>query len=148
MGMCVRNLKLKFHNQTLVMLPTNGPGESNIPSSTLWGKGIMMSPDSWCPMANKSSARGGNDRTNFIHSLISQIFQYENTSSRLDYHVPISQVPPQLSWGNTCQIWMWCYGSNKCICERGHVPYGEITYWKFSDPLTRRQVLRRCLLFL
>ena len=34
------------------------------------------------------------------------------------YHILIWQVSPQLSCGDTCQIWMWLNRSNKYFCKR------------------------------
>ena len=44
----------------------------------------------------------------------------------IEYHVYIWQVLPQLSCGDTCQIWMWFKGSNSYICKIENVAYGEI----------------------
>ena len=33
------------------------------------------------------------------------------------FHVPIWQVLPQLSCGNTCQIWTWFGGKNRYSCK-------------------------------
>ena len=51
-----------------------------------------------------------------------------------EYHVCIWQVSPQLSCGDTCQIWMWFKGSNSYFCKIEKFAYGEINERSFSSP--------------
>ena len=50
------------------------------------------------------------------------------------YRVYIWQVSPQLSCGDTCQIWMWFEKSNMYFCEIENFAYGEINERSFSNP--------------
>ena len=50
------------------------------------------------------------------------------------YRVYIWQVSPQLSCGDTCQMWMWFEESNMYICEIENFAYGEINEGSFSNP--------------
>ena len=50
------------------------------------------------------------------------------------YHVHIWQVLPQLSCGDTCQIWMWCKQSNRYFDRIKTFAYGEINERSFSNP--------------
>ena len=52
----------------------------------------------------------------------------------IEYHVYIWQVSPQLSCGDTCQIWMWFRESNRCFCKIENFAYGEISERSFSNP--------------
>ena len=52
----------------------------------------------------------------------------------IEYHVYIWQVSPQLSCGDTCQIWMWFRESNRCFCKIVNFAYGEISERSFSNP--------------
>ena len=52
----------------------------------------------------------------------------------LEYHVYIWQVSPQLSCGDTCQIWMWFRESNRYFCKIENFAYGEISERSFSTP--------------
>ena len=52
----------------------------------------------------------------------------------IEYHVYIWQVSPQLSCGDTCQMWMWFRESNRYFCEIENFAYGEISEWSFSNP--------------
>ena len=52
----------------------------------------------------------------------------------IEYHVYIWQVSPQLSCGDTCQIWMWFRESNMCFCKIENFAYGEISERSFSNP--------------
>ena len=52
----------------------------------------------------------------------------------IEYHVYIWQVLPQLSCGNTCQIWMWFRESNRYFCKIENFAYGEISERSFSNP--------------
>ena len=45
----------------------------------------------------------------------------------IEYHVYISQVSPQLSCGDTCQIWMWSKESNRYFCKIENFACGEIS---------------------
>ena len=51
-----------------------------------------------------------------------------------EYHVYIWQVTPQLSCGDTCQIWMRFKERNKYFCEIDNFAYGEIDERSFSNP--------------
>ena len=50
------------------------------------------------------------------------------------YRIYIWQVSPQLSCGDTCQIWMWFDESNMYFCETENFAYGEINERSFSNP--------------
>ena len=52
----------------------------------------------------------------------------------IEYHVHIWQVLPQLSCGDTCQIWMWFKYFKKYFCEIENFAYGEIDERSFSNP--------------
>ena len=52
----------------------------------------------------------------------------------IEYHVYIWQVLPQLSCGDTCQIWMWFRESNRYFCKIENCAYGEISERSFSNP--------------
>ena len=52
----------------------------------------------------------------------------------IEYHVYIWQVSPQLTCGDTCQIWMWFKESNMYFCHIENFAYGEINEWSFSNP--------------
>ena len=55
----------------------------------------------------------------------------------IEYHVYIWHVSPQLSCGDTCQIWMWLKESNRYFCKIKNFAYGEISERSFSNPHTR-----------
>ena len=50
------------------------------------------------------------------------------------YHVYIWQVSPQLSCGDTCQIWMGFNKSNSNFCKIEKFAYVEINERSFSNP--------------
>ena len=52
----------------------------------------------------------------------------------MKYHVNIWQVSPQLSCGDTCQIWMWFREFNRYFCKIENFAYGEISERSFSNP--------------
>ena len=52
----------------------------------------------------------------------------------IEYRVHIWQVSPQLSCGDTCQIWMWFGESNRYFCKIENFAYGEISERSFSNP--------------
>ena len=52
----------------------------------------------------------------------------------VEYRIYIWQVSPQLSCGDTCQIWMWFEESNMYFCETENFAYGEINERSFSNP--------------
>ena len=52
----------------------------------------------------------------------------------IEYHVNIWQVLPQLSCGDTCQIWMWFKESERNFCNIENFAYGEIDERSFSNP--------------
>ena len=55
----------------------------------------------------------------------------------IEYHVYIWQVAPQLSCGDTCQIWMWFKEYNRQFCKIRNFAYGEINERIFSNPHPR-----------
>ena len=50
------------------------------------------------------------------------------------YRIYIWQVSPQLSCGDTCQIWMWFDESNMYFCVTENFAYGKINERSFSNP--------------
>ena len=52
----------------------------------------------------------------------------------IEYHVHIRQVWPQLSCGDTCQIWMRFKECSRYFCEIENCTYGEIDERSFSNP--------------
>ena len=52
----------------------------------------------------------------------------------IEYHVHIWQVSPQLSCGDTCQIWMKFKECNRYYCQIENFAYGEIDERNFSNP--------------
>ena len=79
-----------------------------------------------------------------------------STSSKymlaIECHFHIWQVLPQLSCGDTCQIWMWFKEFNGYFCEIENFAYGEIDERSFSNPHPRTCLLQshsvnRCWLF-
>ena len=60
-----------------------------------------------------------------------------NHTLAIEYHVYIWQVSPQLSCGDTCQIWMWFEESNMCFWQVENFAYGEINERSFSNPHPR-----------
>ena len=50
------------------------------------------------------------------------------------YHVKFWQVLPQLSCGDTCEIWMWCKKSNRYLDRIENFACGEINERNFSNP--------------
>ena len=60
----------------------------------------------------------------------------ELSKHTLDFkcHVYIWQVSPQLSCGDTCQIWMWFKEANIYFCKIENFAYGEINERSFSNP--------------
>ena len=59
----------------------------------------------------------------------------------IEYNVYIWQVSPQLSCGDTCQIWMWFKESNRYFCKTEIFVYGKINKWSFSNPQPRKTIL-------
>ena len=55
----------------------------------------------------------------------------------IEYHVIIGQVSPQLSCGDTCQIWMKFKECIKYFCQIEYFAYGEIDELNFSNPHPR-----------
>ena len=55
----------------------------------------------------------------------------------IEYPVYIWQVLPQLSCGDTCQIWTWFEESNMYFCHIENFAYGEINERSFSNPHPR-----------
>ena len=60
----------------------------------------------------------------------------------IECHVYIWQVLPQLSCGDTCQIWMWFRESNRYFCNIEYFAYGEISERSFSNPHPRTQFVK------
>ena len=58
------------------------------------------------------------------------------------YRVYIWQVSPQLSCGDTCQIWMWFEESNMYFCKIENFAYGEINERSFSNPHPRTTTMK------
>ena len=54
-----------------------------------------------------------------------------------ELRVNIWQVSPQLSCGDTCQIWMWFRESNRYFCKIENFAYGEIRKRSFRNPHPR-----------
>ena len=52
----------------------------------------------------------------------------------IEYHVHIWQVSPQLSCGDTCQIWMRFKECNRYFCQIENFAYGEIDERNFRNP--------------
>ena len=52
----------------------------------------------------------------------------------VEYRVYIWHVSPQLSCGDTCQIWMWFEESNMYFREIENFAYGEVNERSFSNP--------------
>ena len=52
----------------------------------------------------------------------------------VEYRVYIRQVSPQLSCGDTCQIWMSFKESNMYFCKIENFAYGEINERSFCNP--------------
>ena len=52
----------------------------------------------------------------------------------IEYHVYIWQVSPQLSCGDTCQIWKWFKESNRYFWKIENFANGEINERSFSNP--------------
>ena len=52
----------------------------------------------------------------------------------IEYRVYIWQVSPQLSCGDTCQIWLWFRESSRYFCRIENCAYGEISERSFSNP--------------
>ena len=52
----------------------------------------------------------------------------------IELHVHIWQVSPQLSCGDTCQIWMRFKECKRYFCEIENFAYGEIDERSFSNP--------------
>ena len=57
----------------------------------------------------------------------------------IEYHVHIWQVLPQLSCGDTCQIWISLKECSRPFCEIENFAYGEIDERSFSNPHPRAQ---------
>ena len=52
----------------------------------------------------------------------------------IEYRVYIWQLSPQLSCGDTCQIWRWFMEWNRYFCKIENFAYGEISERSFSNP--------------
>ena len=53
-----------------------------------------------------------------------------------EYQVHISQVSPQFSCSDTCQLWMWFKEFTRNFYKIKNVANGEINEWSFSNPHT------------
>ena len=70
--------------------------------------------------------------------LFSYFFHYcQNALLAIEYLVYIWQMSPQLSCGDSCQIWMWFKEFNTEICKIENFAYGEINEQDFSNPHPR-----------
>ena len=58
----------------------------------------------------------------------------------IEYRVHIWQVSPQLSCGDTCQIWMWFGESNRYFCKIENFANGEISERSFSNLDNARRI--------
>ena len=109
---------------------------------------ICLARPQW--VNNKRSFRvwssGNRHHTPLGWGLLSQFppFRYFPNFSSLSkhtltvkYRIYIWQVSPQLSCGDTCQIWMWFDESNMYFCEIENFAYGEINERSFSNPHPR-----------
>ena len=65
-------------------------------------------------------------------------------TSDIEYHVCIWQVSPQLSCGDTCQIWKWFKESNRYFCQIENFDFGEFNERSFSNPHPRSQWVSIC----
>ena len=52
----------------------------------------------------------------------------------IEYHNNIWQVFSQLSFDDTCQIWMWFKVSKRYFCKIENIFYREINEWSFRNP--------------
>ena len=52
----------------------------------------------------------------------------------IEYHVDIWHVPPQLSCGETYEIWIWIKWLSRCICKIKSCAYRKINELIFSNP--------------
>ena len=66
--------------------------------------------------------------------LFSSVSSIVNTKLPTEYHVYIWRVAPQLSCGDTYQIWMWLEEYNRKFFKITYFAYGEINQRNFSDP--------------
>ena len=58
----------------------------------------------------------------------------------IEYHVHIWQVSPQLSCGDSCQIWMWCKESNRYLDRVENFSYGKLTNGALVTPTPRLEI--------
>ena len=87
----------------------------------------------YCPSGNRRCCVCPGGGANFLRSVIFHIFRFLSKQMfAIEYHVYTWQVSPQLSCGDTCQIWMWFRESNRYFCE--NFAYGEISERSFSNP--------------
>ena len=63
-----------------------------------------------------------------------------NHTLDIEYHVYIWQVSPQLSCGDTCQIWKWFKETNRYFWKIEHFAYGEINERSFSNPYPSNRI--------
>ena len=63
----------------------------------------------------------------------------------IEYHVYIWQVSPQLSCGDTCQIWKWFKESNRYFWKIENFANGEINERSFSNPHPKTTEQGHCL---
>ena len=62
----------------------------------------------------------------------------------IEYRIYIWQVSPQLSCGDTCQIWMWFRESSRYFCKIENFAYGEISEQSFSNPHPWSPSVQQC----
>ena len=80
-------------------------------------------------------ARGGDYLVNFFPSVIfPHVWAPTKHALANEYHIYIWRELPQLSCGDTHQIWMWCKTSNWYFCKNEHLAYGEMHELIFSNP--------------
>ena len=65
----------------------------------------------------------------------------------IEYHIHNWQVLPQLSCGDTYQIWIWFKEYNRCLCKIENFTYGEINERSFSNPHPPGQPLTQAMVY-
>ena len=66
----------------------------------------------------------------------------------IEYHIYIWQVSPQLSCGDTCQIWMWFNKSNSSYGKIKHFAYRVINERSLTNPIMVYPILIRQYCFI
>ena len=118
-------------------------------SPLMWLPGIVLTPSgrrksTMCCTAMStntatvehiSKAWGGDYWAHFLRSVISRFFlALSKHMFAIEYHVCIWQMSPQLSCGDTCQIWMWSKEFNRLFRNIESLAYGEINERSFITP--------------